>query len=189
MTAALGPAVRRTLALALLAAALFGLWQGIIAPLAAFHADRLARLERAQAMLVRHAALSDREAALRARLGEGDPVAPRLYHAAAPALASAELLRDITRAATTSRLTMSGSRVMSVPPEEELARIGLAITAVGDTTALAGFLEILARSPRFLDVRKARIHAPALQIEGRKQQLAADFEILAFFEPAGGDSP
>lgn len=186
MTAALGPAVRRILALSLLAAALLALWQGIIAPLAAFHADRIARLERAQAMLVRHAALSGREAALRARLDERDPVAARLYHAAAPALASANLLRDITRAAMASGLTISGSRVMSVPPEEGLGRIGLAITAIGDTTALAGFLETLARSPRFLDVHKARIRAPALQLGEGRQQLAADFEILAFFEPTGG---
>jgi hypothetical protein len=163
MTLELSPLLQRTIALAMLGAALLVLTLLVILPLWrswSLHADQVSMLKRqAHTMESLIEALPRFESAMRS-LNAGADARALTFVAPQPALADAQLQSQLRQIVTTASATPTSSQAVAASREGGLTKIAVQMTVIADLGALAQVLHQIESSRPLLRIEKLAVGDP-----------------------------
>jgi hypothetical protein len=182
MITEVAPGIQKMLALAILLVAGVFVWSGILAPTAGMIIEKRAEIDVGLERLERYATLAARADQLRAwssRRKNAQP-SPRLFVADTPAVAAANLQRDLVSLASRFGIRMGNTQVLKESMEGPVLRIGVQSSFSTSNRSLMQFLEALHEQARFIEVRDLKVSAPNRQVAGNEPVLRVNMETVSY---------
>jgi Tfp pilus assembly protein PilO len=155
---------RRTVRLGVIAAGLIILYVVAIDPYLSARAEARARIESAEAQLMRQQSLARSLPAYRQRLAAAQAtwnqeVRPRLLAGDLPAVSASDLSAEVRRIAAQSFLEVERENVLASSDQDGLTSIPVQFSLRGDIYGLRDFLAALETSRTFLNLRELRVNS------------------------------